>query len=65
MTAENEFILQYDTLIEDIQIISKIMDTNIFLDPKEININLNNLSIHTILNENKKNISHNKKNKYK
>lgn len=52
----NEFKLNYIPNDEDIQIISKILDTNAYLEPSLINSYLDNLSIHIVLNEKKKNI---------
>jgi hypothetical protein len=52
----NEFQLNFIPNEEDIQIISKILDTNTYLEPSLINSYLDNLSIHIILNENKRNI---------
>jgi len=52
----NEFILNYIPNEEDIQIISKILDTNTYLEPSLINSYLDNLSIHFVKNENKRNI---------
>jgi hypothetical protein len=52
----NEFNLNYIPNEEDIQIISKILDINTYLEPSLINSYLDNLSIHFILNENKRNI---------
>ena len=52
----NEFKLNYIPNEEDIQIISKILDTNTYLEPLLINSYLDNLSIHIVLNENKRNI---------
>jgi len=52
----NEFQLNFIPNEEDIQIISKILDTNTYLEPLLINSYLDNLSIHIILNENKRNI---------
>ena len=52
----NEFKLNYIPNEEDNQIITKILDTNTYLEPSLINSYLDNLSIHIVLNENKKNI---------
>jgi hypothetical protein len=52
----NEFHLNFNPNIEDVQIISKILDTTTYFEPSLINSYLDNLSIHIILNENKKNI---------
>jgi len=52
----NEFKLNFIQNDEDYQIISKILDTNTYLEPSLINSYLDNLSIHIVLNENKKNI---------
>ena len=52
----NEFKLNFIQNEEDNQIISKILDTNTYLEPSLINSYLDNLSIHILLNENKKNI---------
>ncbi len=52
----NEFKLNFIQNEEDIQIISKILDNNTYLEPSLINSYLDNLSIHIVLNENKKNI---------
>lgn len=52
----NEFKLNFIQNEEDNQIISKILDTNTYLEPSLINSYLDNLSIHIVLNENKKNI---------
>jgi hypothetical protein len=52
----NEFKLNFITNEEDNQIITKILDTNTYLEPSLINSYLDNLSIHIVLNENKKNI---------
>ncbi len=52
----NEFKLNFYQNEEDYQIISKILDTNTYLEPSLINFYLDNLSIHIVLNENKKNI---------
>lgn len=52
----NEFQLNFIPNEEDIQIISIILDTNTYLEPSLINSYLDNLSIHIILNENKRNI---------
>jgi hypothetical protein len=52
----NEFKLNFIQNEEDNQIISKILDTNTYLEPLLINSYLDNLSIHIILNENKRNI---------
>ena len=53
----NELKLEINPLIEDIEILSKILDyKNIKLSPNEINANLDKLSVHKILLSNKKNI---------
>ena len=52
----NEFKLNYISNEEDNQNISTILDLNTYLEPSLINSYLDNLSIHIILNENKKNI---------
>ncbi len=52
----NEFKLNYIPNEEDNQIINKILDTNTYLEPSLINSYLDNLSIHIVLIENKKNI---------
>ena len=52
----NEFQLNFIPNEEDIQIISKILDINTYLEPSLINSYLDNLSIHIVLNENKRNI---------
>jgi hypothetical protein len=52
----NDFKLNFIQNDEDIQNISKILDTNTYLEPYLINSYLDNLSIHIVLNENKKNI---------
>jgi hypothetical protein len=52
----NEFKLNFIPNEEDIQIISKILDSSTYLEPSLINSYLDNLSIHIVLNENKKNI---------
>jgi hypothetical protein len=52
----NEFKLNFIQNEEDNQIITKILDTNTYLEPSLINSYLDNLSIHIVLNENKKNI---------
>jgi hypothetical protein len=52
----NEFVLNYISNEEDNQIINKILDANTYLEPSLINSYLDNLSIHIVLNENKKNI---------
>ena len=56
------FNLEVNHTIEDIEIISKILDyKNVKLNFEEINNNLDKLSVHKILFENKKNISKIKK----
>ncbi len=56
------FNLEANPTIEDIEIISRILDyKNVKLNFNEININLDKLSVHKILFENKKNISQVKK----
>jgi hypothetical protein len=52
----NEFKLNFNQNEEDYQIISKILDIHTYLEPSLINSYLDNLSIHIVLNENKKNI---------
>jgi hypothetical protein len=52
----NEFKLNFIPNEEDIQIISKILDSSTYLEPSLVNSYLDNLSIHIVLNENKKNI---------
>ena len=52
----NEFKLNYISNEEDNQNISTILDLNTYLEPSLINSYLDNLSIHIVLNENKKNI---------
>ena len=52
----NEFKLNFIPNEEDNQIITNILDTNTYLEPSLINSYLDNLSIHIVLNENKKNI---------
>ena len=52
----NEFKLNFIPNQEDNQIISKILDADTYLEPSLINSYLDNLSIHIVLNENKKNI---------
>jgi len=52
----NEFKLNFLYNDEDHNIISKILDINTYLEPSLINSYLDNLSIHIVLNENKKNI---------
>lgn len=52
----NEFQLNIIPNEEDIQIISKVLDITTYLEPSLINSYLDNLSIHIILNENKRNI---------
>ncbi len=56
------FNLEANPTIEDVEIISRILDyKNVKLNFEEININLDKLSVHKILFENKKNISQVKK----
>jgi hypothetical protein len=56
------FNIEVNPTIEDIEIISRILDyKNVKLNFDEININLDKLSVHKILFENKKNISQVKK----
>ena len=56
------FNLEVNHTIEDVEIISKILDyKNVKLNFEEINNNLDKLSVHKILFENKKNISQVKK----
>jgi hypothetical protein len=56
------FNLETNPTIEDVEIISRILDyKNVKLNFDEININLDKLSVHKILFENKKNISQVKK----
>jgi len=52
----NELKLNFIPNDDDNQIIYKILDTNTYLEPSIINSYLDNLSIHIVLNENKKNI---------
>ena len=52
----NEFKINFIPNEEDIQIISKILDSSTYLEPSLVNSYLDNLSIHIVLNENKKNI---------
>jgi len=52
----NEFKLNFIPNEEDNETINKILDTNTYLEPSLINSYLDNLSIHIVLNENKKNI---------
>ena len=52
----NEFKLNFIQNEEDNQNNTKILDTNTYLEPSLINSYLDNLSIHIVLNENKKNI---------
>jgi len=56
------FNIETNPTIEDVEIISRILDyKNVKLNFDEININLDKLSVHKILFENKKNISQVKK----
>ena len=52
----NELKLNFIPNDDDNQIIYKILDTNTYLEPSIINSYLDNLSIHIVLNENKRNI---------
>ncbi len=53
----NELNLEIFPSIQDVEVLSKILDyKNTKLNPHEININLDKLSVHKILFENKKNI---------
>jgi hypothetical protein len=53
----NELNLDIFPSIQDVEILSKILDyKNTKLDPNEINTDLDKLSVHKILFENKKNI---------